>query len=139
MSMRLGDYVFDWEPDKMSIPQKSKPYGEVNTYTGKAIFQWTTQLQGEEIVLEWGDLCPVKQYEQLKLKYLSTDTFEFNPDTGGNSYTVIVKSLDPGDYVRGILHDQPYRSNVKMVLSIRAQASTTSTTTTSSSTTSTTV
>lgn len=133
--MRLGDYVFEWNPDKITIPEKYRPISEVETYQGSAIFLWNILIQGVPVTLEWKYMS-LDQYDKLRSKYLAGIEIEFNPDTGGSSYNVIATSL-VGKYIDVVHSDSPYRQQVKMVLSIRSSASTT-TTTSSTTTTSTT-
>jgi hypothetical protein len=135
--MRLGDYSFEWNPDKMTIPERYRPISEVETYQGSAIFLWDILLQGIPVTLEWKYLS-IDQYNKMRAKYLAGVEVEFNPDTGGTSYNVMVLSLI-GQYIDVVHSDSIYRQNTKMILSIRSAASTTTTTTTttSSSTTST--
>jgi len=134
--MRLGNYTFNWKPDKITPVQRIKPFGQVNTYSGSAIFQWTPLLQGVPIVLEW-DMMEEDQYQQLKIKFLSTSVYEFNPDNRGQSYNVIVRTLN-GKYIDTVNNEQPYRLDVQLVMVIESAASTSTTTTSSSSTTTTT-
>lgn len=134
--MRLGNYVFSWTPDRMTPVQRIKPFGQVSTYSGSAIFQWTPLLQGVPIVLEW-DMMQEDQYQQLKVKYASTSLYEFNPDDRGLSYNVTVKTLN-GKYIDTVRNQQPYRLDVQLVMVIESAASTSTTTTTTSSTTTTT-
>lgn len=137
--MRLGTYIFEWNPDTITIPEKTKPVSEVKTYQGSAIFLWDVLLQGLPLVLKWNYMS-LNQYNQLRIRYMLGESVEFNPDIGGNSYNVIVVSLE-GSYFDVINDDNNYRKNVSMALSIRSAASTTTTsttTTTSSSSTTTT-
>ena len=135
--MRLGNYSFEWNPDRMTIPEKYRPISEIKTYQGSAIFLWDILLQGIPVTLEWKYLS-LDQYDEMRAKYLAGTEVEFNPDTGGTSYNVMVISLT-GQYMDVVHSDSAYRQNTKMILSIRSTASTTTTTTTttSSSTTST--
>lgn len=134
--MRLGNYVFEWNPDRTSIPEKYRPISEVKTYHGTAIFIWDIILQGVPVTLEWKYMS-LDQYSRLREKYLAGIAVEFNPDAGGSSYNVIVTALI-GKYIDVVHSDSPYRANVKMTLSIRSTASTTTTTTTTTSSSSTT-
>ena len=134
--MRLGDYTFYWNPDKTSIPERYRHVSEVKTYQGSAIFLWDVMLQGAPVTLEW-DYMSLDQYNELRKKYLAGVEVEFNPDTGGSSYNVIVTSL-VGSYIDVVGSDRNYRRNVKMSLSIRSAASTTTTTTTTTTSSSTT-
>jgi hypothetical protein len=135
--MRLGSYTFEWNPDRMSIPESKKEVSEVKTYDGSAIFLWDSLLQGVPVTLEWRYMS-LDQYDQLRALFLSGDSVEFNPDTGGTSYNVIIVSL-VGRYLDVLHSDNNYRQNVKMVLSIRSTASTTTTTTTTTTSTTTAV
>lgn len=137
MAQRLDDVVFTWDPDVMDIPESKKTVSTVATYTGSAIFQWGEFIEGTEIILKW-DLMGIQQYNDLRAKYISTDTFEWNPDLSGESFNVKVMDMY-GEYIKVLQDDIEYRQNVVMTLSIRTKASTTTTTTTTtSSTTSTT-
>lgn len=126
--MKLGGYTFDWNPDEMTIPERYRSISEVDTYGGSAIFIWDLLLQGAPIVLKW-DWMSIDQYNHLKAKYNAGETVEFNPDTGGSSYNVIITSFR-GEYFRVLHSDMEYRRRVSMGMSIRSSASTTTTTTT---------
>lgn len=133
----LGGYGFYWDPDIMSIPEKQKTASVVGTYGGSAVFEWDAILQGTQVSLEW-NFMPEAMYKQLRDLYLPTGvTYTWNPQTGGNTYTVKIISLT-GEYFTNVLHDGPYRRNVKMTLDVRALASIVQSTSTTTSTTTTT-
>lgn len=123
--MQLGSYVFDFEPNRLSPVERIKPVGSVATFAGSAVFQWSPFWSGTEITLEW-DYMREAQYLSLRILYLSSSVVAFDPDTGGDTYSVIVKSLD-GKYWETANSDQPYREDVKMVLEVRSQLSSTTT------------
>jgi len=136
-NQRLGDYVFVFNPDNMSVVETKKLVGKVNTDQGAAIFEWPAILQGTEFVLSWNWMYET-QYSILRKKYIQTGvTFEWNPQTGGNTYEVVILDMN-GKYFETLLHGGPYRENVEMLLSVNSQMSTTTTTTTTTSTTTTT-
>ena len=133
---RLGGYTFTWDPDIMTIPESKKTVGRVKTYSGSAIFQWDAILEGTEVTLKW-NLMPSHQYENLRLKYLSTDIIEWVPGVGSGSFYVAVINLE-GEFIEVLNADISYRENVVLQLEIRSIASTTTTTTTTTSSTTTT-
>ena len=133
---RLGGYTFTWDPDIMTIPESKKTVGRVKTYSGSAIFQWDAILEGTEVTLKW-TLMPSPQYENLRLKYLSTDIIEWVPGVGSGSFYVAVINLE-GEFIEVLNADISYRENVVLQLEIRSIASTTTTTTTTTSSTTTT-
>jgi hypothetical protein len=133
---RLGGYTFTWDPDIMTIPESKKTVGRVKTYSGSAIFQWDAILEGTEVTLKW-NLMPSPQYENLRLKYLSTDIIEWVPGVGSGSFYVAVINLE-GEFIEVLNADISYRENVVLQLEIRSIASTTTTTTTTTSSTTTT-
>jgi hypothetical protein len=130
---KLGGYTFYWDPDNMTIPEKQKQVAVADTYGGSAIFEWAALLEGTQVQLEW-DMMPKGMYKQLRTMYLQTGvTFVWDPNTGGNTYTVVIEKLE-GAYMGTVLHEGQFRQNVKLTLNIRSLAailqSTTSTTTT---------
>lgn len=129
----LGGYQFYWDPDNMTIPEKRKQVAVADTYGGSAVFEWAAILQGTRVQLEW-NMMPKGQYTQLRTLYLQTGvTFTWDPNTGGNTYTVKIEKLE-GAYFGTVHHEGKFRQNVKMALNIRSLAavlqSTSSTTTT---------
>lgn len=110
---------------------------ETQTYGGSAIFEWDALLVGTQVVLEW-NFMPKGMYKKLREQYIQTGVdFEWNPQTGGNRYTVRMVDLE-GDYFGTVHHEGDFRRNVKLTLSIRSLAATvqaTTTTTTSTTTT----
>jgi hypothetical protein len=129
----LGTYDFYWDPDRMTIPEKQKTVAVADTYGGSAIFEWAAILEGTRVKLEW-DYMPKGMYTQLRLMYLQTGTlFEWNPNTGGNTYDVFIEKLE-GAYMGTVLHEGQFRQNVTLILNIRGLhtilQSTSSTTTT---------
>ena len=132
-NQRLGGYVFEWNPDEVTIPESKKTVAIQETYGGSAIFQWSPLLEGAMVELKW-NWMPREQYSALRLLYLSTAQVEWNPQNGGETFFVYVVSLT-GEYFPVALADIGYRANVKMILQIRTQGSTTSTTVTTTTST----
>lgn len=124
----LGEVIFEWNPDKMSIPQARKFVSSIPTYNSSAIFQWGPQWVGERIVLEW-EYMKEDQYSRLYSRYLDQEIQEYNPDNRGETFNVIVVDMT-GELFQTGLYEQPYRENVKMTLEIRSRGITTTTTTT---------
>lgn len=118
MSRSLGDLTFDWEPEQMTPAESKKTVAKAVTYGGAEIFQWAAEIQGEEIILEWG-YVPNAQYASLREKYLSMDAVVFS--TGDTDFNVIVTDLT-SEYLEIKLDDEPYRKNVKLTLSIISEA-----------------
>lgn len=132
----LGGYTFYWNPDRMHIPEKQKDVSVVKTYGGSAIFEWAAILQGTVVELTW-NFMPKGQYKALRELYLQTGTtFIWDPETGGNTYTVRIIGLT-GEYFGTVHHEGRYRRNAKMKLDIRSLATTVQATTTTTSTTTT--
>jgi hypothetical protein len=134
---KLGGYTFYWDPDVMTIPEKQKTVAVADTYGGSAIFEWDAILQGTKVQLEW-DMMPKGMYKKLRTQYLQTGvTFVWDPNTGGNTYTVKIEKLE-GAYMGTVHHEGQFRQNVKLVLNIRSlsavlQSTTTTTTSTTTS------
>lgn len=131
-NQRIGDYTFVWNPDEMTIPERRKTVSSVKTYTGSALFQWGAFIAGTEVELTW-EWVSEAQYRQLRKKYLSLNTFEWNPELGGTTYSIVIKYLEGKFFTTG-LYEQPYRKDVRMILEIRETMSTTSTTSTTTTT-----
>ncbi len=137
MAQRIGSTIFTWDPDMMTIPESKKTVSRVATYAGSAIFQWSDFIEGTEITLKW-DLMPAAQYSALRSKYLTTDTYEWNPGlSGGETYNVKIIDMS-GSYVEVLHDDIAYRKDVVIVLDIRSKGSTTTTTSSTTTTTTTT-
>jgi hypothetical protein len=136
-SQKLGGYRFYWDPDTVTIPEKKRAVAVADTYGGSAIFEWPPILQGTRVRLEW-DFMPKGMYKKLRTLYLQTGvTFIWNPQTGGNTYTVKIEKLE-GAYMGTVHHEGAFRQNVTLVLNIRSLYTipqSTSTTTTSTTTT----
>lgn len=129
--MKLGDYIFTWSPDRMTIPEEKKLVAAAATIEGSALFQWEALLQGARVELHW-EWMKEAQYEALREIYLSTDEINWNPGAG-IIFTIVPADLE-GEYFETALHEAPYRRNVRLVLDIRG-TTTTSTSTTSTTTT----
>lgn len=129
----LGGYTFFWDPDRMTIPEKKKDVGVQKTYGGSAIFEWNPLLQGTRIDLKW-DFMPRGMYKKLRQLYTQVgQTFEYDPNVGGNTYYVKIIELS-GGYHDVVNADGKFRADVTLSLDCRALAtilqSTTTTTTT---------
>lgn len=111
---QLGGITFTFNPDRQSIPARKKSVAAVPTYTSNAIFQWTAVWPGSIITLEW-DFMPAAQYDDLVDVYLSIDPVEFDPDTGDNTYQVVITEMT-GEYFDVVADDLAYRKNVKLTL-----------------------
>lgn len=115
-NMSLGTYTFALNPAGMDIPEAKKPFAEVKTYVGSAIFQWPALIQGQTVELVWSHMG-VAQYDALREMYLSAAVVTWNPQYLG-TYQVVVSHLE-GKYLDGVFNANPYRWNVKMRLNIR--------------------
>jgi hypothetical protein len=134
---KIDDYVFQWNPDRMTIPVREKLVAEVNTYGGSEVFQWPPLYRGTRITLEW-NYMPALQWKRLRSKYLKTDrTYIYDPDAGGQTYNVTITRMS-GKYHDVVHSEGDYRSDVVVQLSIRSleDADTTTSTTTTTTTTS---
>ncbi len=118
MEMSLGNYAFEWPPDRWTIPKAEKYSGRVRTYGSAAFFSFGTWIVGKEILLEW-DFMPDDQFETLNGLYLDDEPKLWDPGTG-EGYLVEIVSFD-GAYGEVVGYDKPYRFNVKMVLMIMAE------------------
>jgi len=115
MKMSLGDYEFNWPPDRWSIPKSEKYSGRVLTYDSAAFFSFGTSIAGKEILLEW-DIMEAEQFEELENLYLDDESKTWDPGNGW-IYTVEIISLE-GSYGDVVGYDMPYRFNVRMLLMI---------------------
>jgi len=141
MNQRLGSYIFEWNPDRYSIPGKEKSFSMVETYSSVGWFSWG-MFEKKTITLEW-DWMSLAQYNAIKAIF-EQDVQTSWTDGKTIAYTVEINDFG-GDYFENYGIDLAYRENVKlelyMVAALTYTATTTSsttTTTTSSSTTSTT-
>lgn len=101
----------------MDLIESKKSVVNVPTLSGSAIFQWAATIQGVLVSLAWDDISETF-YENLRTKYLSTNTVVFDPKDG-NTYNVIVEELT-GSYIQYGLEDIPYRKDVELILNIRS-------------------
>ena len=115
---KLGDLTFTFNPDLQDIPQKRKTVSAVGTYTDSAVFQWPALWPGAIINLGW-DWMPDAQYDALYALYLSDAKIVYDPDTGGDKYSVIVMDMT-GKYFEVVQADSTYRKDVKMTLQVRS-------------------
>ena len=128
----LGGYTFYWNPDEMTIPEKMRDVSVTKTYGGSAIFEWAAVLQGKKVELKWR-FMPKGMYKKLRELYVPIgQVYEWDPETGGNTYNVKITNLE-GGYHEVVLHDGKYRPEATLTLDIRSlnqilQSSTTPTT-----------
>jgi len=135
-AQKLGGYTFYWDPDNVTIPEKQKQVAVTDTYGGSAIFEWAAILEGTKVQLEW-DMMPKGMYKTLRTMYLQTGvTFVWDPNTGGNTYNVVMEALE-GAYMGTVHHEGQFRQNVKLTLNIRSLAAVLQSTSTTTSTTTT--
>lgn len=113
----IGDLTFAIDPNLMSIPESKKSVATVETYTGSVIFQWGAILEGVEIELKW-KWMDLTFYNALRTKYLTTDSYVWDPDTG-DTYNVIIVGLD-GAYFEEALGKIIYRKDITLRMSIRS-------------------
>jgi hypothetical protein len=114
-NMELGTYVFDWNPDRWTIPKEEKFCGRVLTYSSVGFFSFGVSIIGKEILLEW-DWMPVAQFNTLNVLFISDLGYPWDPKDG-YIYDVEILSFN-GAYFETTALDTPYRKNVKMVLMI---------------------
>ena len=113
----IGDLTFAIDPNLMDIPESKKSVATVDTYTGSVIFQWDAILEGVEVELKWNWMT-LAFYTALRTKYLTTDAYVWDPDTG-DTYNVIMINLD-GSYFEEALSKIAYRKDITLRLSIRS-------------------
>jgi hypothetical protein len=123
----LGDYTFEWLPDKMDIPRPMKATAIAKNLGGVAYLSWPPLAAGERIALEW-NWMPVAQYEALLAIYLAGEVVEWSLPTDGefvptgtalSQYNVKAIDLEAA-FFEVVDVDQPYREKVKMTLLVRA-------------------
>lgn len=115
--MILDSYTFVENPQEMDLVEAKKTVATVSTYGGSAIFQWTANIQDLSVVLRWDNITQTF-WDNLRTKYLSTDSVVWDPQ-GGTTYNVIVENL-VGKYVQYGLDDIPVRKDVELTLNIRS-------------------
>lgn len=113
----LGGYTFEFNPERLTIPESKKGVSKVKTYTGSAIFQWPAVIQGQSVSMFWTVLT-IEQYNELRTLYLSADTITWDPKYLG-VYQVVVEDLK-GKYIDGVLDINPHRTDVELILNIRS-------------------
>jgi len=114
----LDGYEFLRNPLTMTIPESKKTVSIVDTYSGSAIFQWTTLLQGSIVILKWKWMY-LSMYDALRTKYQSMDEAVWDTDASA-TYNVIVTNLK-GEYFEAALDKVAYRANVELTLNIRSE------------------
>ena len=115
--MILDSYTFPENPQEMDLVEERKVVATVITYGGQAIFQWDPNIQDLSVVLRWDNIDETF-WDNLRTKYLSSDSVVFDPKNG-NTYNVIVENLI-GKYVQYGLWDIPVRKDVELTLNIRS-------------------
>jgi hypothetical protein len=116
--MILDSYTFPENPQEMDLVEAKKVVAKVMTYGGEAIFQWAANIQDLSVVLRWDNITETF-WDNLRTKYLATDSVVFNPQDG-NTYNVIVEDL-VGKYIQYGLEAIPVRKDVELTLNIRSQ------------------
>ena len=116
--MVLDSYTFVENPQEMDLIEAKKVVATIQTYGGSAIFQWAENVQDLSIVLRWDNITETF-WDNLRTKYLSTDSVVWDPKTGGSTYNVIVEDLI-GKYIQSGLEDIPARKDVELTLNIRS-------------------
>ena len=115
--MVLDSYTFPENPQNMDLIESKKSVASVVTFSGSAVFQWDATLEGVLVSLTWDNMSET-MYNNLRTKYLSTDSVVFDPKTG-TTYNVIVENLS-GSYVQYGLDDIPHRKDIELILNIRS-------------------
>jgi len=113
----LGGYTFEWNPEKVTIPEPKKTVAQVKTHAGSDVFQWPAIIEGEEITMTW-DLMSIAQYDAINTLYQSMDVVTWNPQYLG-TYQVILSHFI-GTYLEVSLDNIAYRENVILKLIIRS-------------------
>lgn len=132
----LGSYTFYWDPDHMTIPEKKKDIAVQKTYGGSAIFEWSAVLQGTKVELRW-NYMPRGMYKKLRELYIPDgQTYEWNPQVGGNTYNIRIIDLK-GGYHEVVQAAGKFRPDIVMVFDIRGLNKILQSTTTTTSTTTT--
>jgi len=113
--MILGGYTFTWNPEKCTVPRKTKSSSTVETYSGAVYFSWGTLIAGQMISLEW-DWLDEAQWDEFQTLLEADAEVVWNPRTG-TTYNVEISKLQ-GTYQAKSLTDAAYRRNVVLSLII---------------------
>jgi hypothetical protein len=117
--MRLGDYGFEWNPDKLTVPESKKTVAVQDTYNGSALFQWTAVLEGTQVDLQW-EWMSVGMYNSLRALYLGTGEIRWIAGAA-QAFMCVPTRLD-STYFETALDDIAYRKEVSLRLSLRTTA-----------------
>ena len=104
-------------PNKFTIPNKTKFSSSIETYGGIAYFSWGMFTAGQKIKLEW-DWYDSASFDSLQTLLEDDEQKVWDPQTG-TTYTVEMIKLD-GKYLESALLDAPWRRDVVLELLIRS-------------------
>lgn len=113
----LDTYTFEFEPEKMTIPESKKAVAEVKTHEGSELFSWPAIDKGQTIEMFW-TVMTEEMYLALRAIYVADDIVLWNPQYLG-TYQVAVTYLD-GKYIDGVLDNNPHRIDVVLKINIRS-------------------
>ena len=121
MTMELGTYTFETDPQECTQPIKNRRCDDIETFGGVAFFSWGLFIEGEVIKMKW-PACSTGQYNSLRALFYADEQVVWAPDAGDSSagtieYNVEIKSLK-GDYHMSKKANAPFRKDVELELVI---------------------
>ena len=121
MTMSLGSYTFEKDPQYCTPPQKARRCNDIETFGGVSFFSWGLFPAGQEIIMKW-PACSTDQYNSFRNLLYDDVQIEWDPDLGDSSagsptYYVQIKSLD-GDYHMSKKADAAHRKDVELKMII---------------------
>jgi len=119
--MRLGGYLFPWNPENFTPPVPEKMMSSVKTYASVAVFSWGASITGKEIVLKW-DLMGNAQFDALQALFEADAIVLWDLDVLGQmNYYVAIKKFD-GEFL-DVIYDNGYKTKVELTLLILEESS----------------
>jgi hypothetical protein len=124
MTMSLGSYTFDTDPQDCTPPIEERRCKDIKTLGGVAFFSWGLYISGQVIKLKW-PACSTDQYNNLRDLLLADEQIEWDLDAGDSSsgptnYNVEIKSLK-GDFHMSRKAWASYRKNVEIEFIIMSE------------------
>lgn len=117
MTMELGSYTFDADPQSCTQPIKKRRCSDIDTLGGVEFFSWGLYIEGQEITMKWAAMT-TDQYNSLRALLYADAQIVWNPDASDSSigpitYEVEIKALK-GDFHMSKKADAPYRRKVEL-------------------------